>query len=164
MSMLWTVDDHDVEKMLDDVIRFLSPNGAMAFLQGVIGPYLSKRAGDRFKDEGDDVVGKWQELHPATVAIREAGNWPVGGDHPINRRSGELENWVVQGGWAAYPTALGASMQYPKNRPTGELKHKVTVAQSGEGRTPARPVLGVNEADLMFFTMAYGAAFEEAGQ
>lgn len=156
------VKDADVEQMLVRAVAFSSPAGAMAFLHLTMGPYLRKRAKERFRNEGDDVTGPWAPLSAATQQIRASGNWPVAPDHPINRRSGELENWVVDGGWDAYPMALGASMRYPGKQPSGNLKKKVVGAQQGEGTAPARPVLGVNEADLAAFVALYWKAWEEA--
>jgi hypothetical protein len=163
---VWSITDQDVERQMDKLIALLSPEGAMGFLGGSVGPYLKQRAQSRFAQEGDDVSGAWLPLAPATQAIREASNYPVAGDHPINRRSGELEDWVTQGGWNSYPTALGASLQYPARQPTGELRVKVETAQKGKvnPRTPPRPVLGVNETDLLFITAAYAMAIEAAGQ
>ena len=164
MGFVWSVDDSDVDQAMDRLINLLSPAGASAFLAAEIGPYLSMRAKQRFGNEGDDAVGQWLPLAPATQAIREASNYPVAGDHPINRRSGELEDWVVQGGWNAYPTGLGASMQYPSRQPSGELRKKVETAQKGKPfpRTPPRPVLAVSETDMLFFLSAFSIAVEGA--
>jgi hypothetical protein len=151
----------NLDEALDKLILFLSPPATAAFLSAEVGPYLSKRAKERFQGEGDDVVGKWAELKPATVAIRESMNLP--GEHPINRRSGELEDWVVSSGWNAYPTGTGATLRYPKDKPSGTVKDKVMTAQQGSTypRSVPRPVLGVNEADLAFVISAYSFAIEE---
>src|SRR3954453_12601525 len=113
MPAFITIEDRKLMKIIDDLIILFGGPGMEAWLAADIGPYLAKRAGERFAQEGDDVVGAWAPLKPATVAIRQFSNYPVSGEHPINRRSGELENWVVQGGWRAYPTNYGAAMQYP---------------------------------------------------
>jgi hypothetical protein len=154
-AFLW-VDDHQVTRALDNLATLLSPQGMEFFLGAKMGPYLRQRAKERFDTEGDDAVGMWAPLRPATVAIRAEGPWAISGEHPINRRTGELENWVVDGGWFAYPDSLGATMQYPKTTPGGELKKKVKTAQLGdkESNTVARPVLGVGEADMAFFMTA----------
>lgn len=147
----------EVDKSLDNLIVLMSPEGATAFLGAEIGPYLRKRAGERFASEGDDVTGAWAQLKPATVAIR-------GEAHPINHDTGELENWVVDGGWDAYPSGGGAAMQFPKSPPAGRLKKKVQSAQVGDpsNNQVARPVLGVNEADLAFMVTAYAFMVEKA--
>jgi len=156
------VDAGSVDYMLAKLMLLLSPQGLTTFLGSTVGPYLARRAGERFENEGDDVVGKWAELKPATMAIRAEGPWAVGPDHPINRRTGELENWVVRGGWHAYPEGFGAAMQYPASLPTGELYDKVKTAQSGrsEPNTVPRPVLGLNEADMLFVITAFAANIE----
>jgi len=88
------------------------------------------------------------------------------GAGPINRRTGELEDWVVNSGWFSYPTGFGASMRYPNKAPTGELKKKVETAQKGRKypSTVARPVLGVNENDLLFLMTSLSFAVEQAIQ
>lgn len=155
------VDDKDVTVALFRLQALLSPVGMSAFLGTTIGPYLAKRAKERFQSEGDDVTGAWTPLKPATIAIRESEGYGAG---PINRRTGELENWVVRGGWNAYPTGFGASMEFPKKKPSGELKAKVETAQKGRQfpNTVARPVLGVNEQDLIFFQAALMSGIEQA--
>lgn len=159
------VNDADVRRKLFNLAVLLSPAGMGSFLGTEIGPYLSRRAGERFASEGDDATGPWAPLKPYTVQVREQGNWPVAGEHPINRRTGELENWVVGSGWDAYPTAAGASMRYPGTRPKGELRKKVTTAQQGKSHpsTVARPVLAVNETDLLFTLAALTASVKAAG-
>ena len=160
-TFAYDVQDADVTQALDNLMALLSPAGMTAFLGASIGPYLSKRAGDRFASEGDDVVGSWAPLKPSTIQIREDQGFGPG---PINRRTGEMEEWVVRGGWAAYPTGFGASMRFPGKRPAGELRRKVETAQKGKKQpsTVARPVLGVNETDLLFFQSALSLAVQEA--
>jgi hypothetical protein len=45
-----------------------------------------------------------------------------------------------------------AELEFPGSVPTGKLHDKVKTAQEGSSSplTPARPVVGVNEADLAF--------------
>jgi len=149
-----TVDASGPQRMLRKLDLALTSSGLQIFLGTAVGPYLKKRASDRFASEGDDVTGKWAELLPATQAIRQMGQWPVGASHPINRRSGELENWVTKSNVLAVPTSTGAALQYPRDAPKGELRKKVKTAQEGgqapNARNPTvpRPVLGVNETDL----------------
>lgn len=149
------MQDKDAENMLNKVEYLLQSTGLALFLGEEVGPYLRERAQARFKGEGDDVVGKWAPLKPATRMIRANNpNWPVGPDHPINVRTGELEDWVTQSAWDAHPTGMGATLKYPSKNPTGELRKKVVTAQKGKAfpSTVARPVLGVNPADLVFVT------------
>ena len=162
MDLYWAVHDDDVERAVTKLELLLGSEGLAAFLGGTIGPYLRERTQQRFANEGDDVVGPWAPLQPATVAIREASMFNIGGEHPINRRSGELEDWVTEGNYFPYPTGVGASMQYPSKKPSGELRDKLQTAQGGraEPRTVPRPVLGLNEKDLLFAITALAAAVE----
>lgn len=155
------VDDKALRRALENLISLLSPVGAAAWLGEAVGPYLSERAGTRFATEGDDASGQWLPLKEPTIAIREEQGY--GGAHPINRRTGELEEWVVDGGWDAYPTGFGASMRYPGTQPAGELRKKVETAQRGrpDPNTAPRPVLAVNETDLLFVTAAFAASMTE---
>jgi len=156
-TLHFSMNDAAVQKSLTDLAVLLSPVGMTAFLGGQVGPYLARRAGERFQSEGDDVTGPWAPLKPATVQIRESQGYP--GDHPINRRTGELEEWVVQGGWDAYPQGIGATLRFPGKTPQGELRSKVETAQKGKGypSTVARPVLGINERDMLFVIAALNA-------
>lgn len=143
----------------------LSAESMATFLGVEVGPYLQKRASERFRNEGDDVVGKWATLKPATVAIREGGNWGVGGDHPINRRTGEMEEWITQGQLNPTPSVEGASLQFPSKPPSGGLADKVQTAQGGavEPPTVARPILGVNEQDMIFVVSRLAFMFQKVG-
>lgn len=157
----WAVDDVQVELVLTKLAFLLSPPGLSAFLGTEVGPYLQKRAKARFAEEGDDASGKWAPLKPATIQIRESMNY---GSGPINVRTGELENWVTQGNWDAYPTGYGASLKYPGNTPSGELADKVETAQAGRKypSTVPRPVLATNETDMLFVLTAFAATFMES--
>jgi len=164
----FTVLNNDVETALLKLSILMSDNGLAAFLGAAIGPYLQQRGQKRFQSEGDDVSGAWAPLSPATIVIR--GNQY--GSGPINRRTGELENWVVGSGWDAYPITKGATMRFPGKKPAGGLKDKVITAQQGrdgsEGpehpRTVPRPVIGVNETDMVFFQTALAFAIQDAMQ
>jgi len=138
-----------VQEMLDTVDSALSPVGLAAFLYGAVGPWVKERAQDRFAQEGDDVSGKWAPLQASTVEIRESQGFE--GAHPINRRTGELEEYITQGQVGVVTTPGFGNLTYPQNPPaTKGLKEKLSTAQKGRTspRTVARPVLGLNERDL----------------
>lgn len=157
-----SVHDKGVQQSLMNLIMLLSPAGATVFLSSTIAPYLAKRGKERFQAEGDDVTGPWAPLKPATVMMRQQAGY--GGEGPINRRTGELEAWIVQDSGFSYPTGFGASMRFPGRKPQGELKKKVETAQSGRTspHTVPRPVVGVNENDLLFLMAAMELAVETA--
>jgi len=164
MYLEFSTDFHDTDLALERLVLLLAPQGMASFLQLEIGPYLRERAKQRFRDEGDDVTGDWAPLQEATINIRESQNIP--GEHPINRRHGGLENWVVDGGWNAYPAGFGGALRYPAHEPSGKTREKAITAQSGSV-SPAsvpRPVLGVNEKDLIFVATALAFSIHEAFQ
>lgn len=141
-------NERGVQAMLNQIDSALSPVGLAAFLGLAVGPWVKERAADRFASEGDDVSGKWAPLQQTTIEIRENMGFGPG---PINKRTGELEEYITQGqvGITAGPGV--ASMRYPENPPrTKSLREKMSTAQRGRNhpKTIARPVLGLNERDL----------------
>lgn len=146
------VDTRSVEHMLMRLDSAISPVGLVAFLGGTVDPYLRQRASERFANEGDDVTGKWAPLSQATQSIRQQMGY--GGAHPINVRTGEMEDYITDSpnNLAAHP--WGASLTLPGNEPQGELLKKVRGAQQGENQAPPRPVIGMNERDLAYVLLA----------
>jgi hypothetical protein len=63
-------DTKGVDVLLDRLMVTLSPEGLAAFLGSTVEPYFRKRAAIRFRDEGDDVSGKWAPLLESTKEIR----------------------------------------------------------------------------------------------
>lgn len=126
----------------------LSPPGLGQFLATRAEPYLRKRASERFRAEGDDVVGEWLPLTRYTQDVRASQGY--GAAHPINRRTGRLEDYITHSPASITMHSSGASLKYPGTKPTGELKDKVRTAQMGKPypKTPPRPVLGMNHRDL----------------
>lgn len=146
-------DRNGVQAMLARLDSALSPVGLMFFLTGTVGPWVRHRAQERFQTEGDDVSGKWAPLAPATQEIRSRGEWPVGAASPINKRTGELENYITGSDALVVGHTLGATLTYPGTKTTRKsVLEKVKTAQQGRSnpRTPARPVLGLNERDLAY--------------
>jgi hypothetical protein len=154
MAVMFVIVDADsAQMMLRRIMSRLSPIAMAAWMHAVVGPYLRERAQARFASEGDDVVGKWAPLAPATVHIRETSGY--GGAHPINVRTTELEQYITGGDPLVVATAGDALMTWPGSPPSGDvLEQKVVIAQVGDRRTPARPVVGINERDLMFVLSA----------
>jgi hypothetical protein len=153
-------DDKGVARLLRRVSTAVSPPAMAAMLTGVVAPYLSERAEARFANEGDDVVGRWAPLLPATQAARASGRanqqWTVGDAHPINQRTHELHDYITGGHDPAYPHSLGATLAFPQISPTSRrgIVEKMKTAQLGKHDTVPRPVLGLNEQDLGFVLTA----------
>ena len=144
-------DTAGVQGMLARLDTALNPVAIAAFLGGPVTEFVQSRARSRFKTEGDDAVGGWAPLAPATQAIRAQGGY--GSAHPINKRTGRLEDYIVGTPGAVTMHNLGATLTYPGTPPQGELKDKVQRAQMGRTSRDSRqgiprPVLGLNERDL----------------
>ena len=146
-----TVYSKEVQYMLNAVTVRLTPLAVATWLGAVVGPYLQSRTRDRFMQEGDDVTGPWAPLKEATVSIRsEEGYGPT---HPINRRTGELEEYVTGSSSAFWPTAMGGTVRYPRAPSSRQsVRDKMKTAQQGSPypKTVVRPVLGMNETDMAF--------------
>jgi hypothetical protein len=142
-------DAKNLSMKLTKLETTLASASMAAWLGTVVEPYLSGRAKHRFASEGDDVTGAWAPLKEATWAFRSPQYGPA---HPINKRTGALEQYIVGTPGHPYPHSLGATLIYPGTPPKGETKKKVIVAQAGQQTRPVtvpRPVLGVNERDLL---------------
>jgi hypothetical protein len=153
---MWVSEDTATATLMH-LELMLSAGMIGGYLKAVVEPYLQERASARFAGEGDDVVGKWSPLKPATVAIRQHKGFP--GEHPINVRTGELEQYVTGDPGFVAPDPFGATLTWPGDPQGAELEHKVQVAQVGEDRTIPRPVIGVNERDLMFVLASLSMLF-----
>ena len=148
LSFDYVIDERDVESKLWALDTALNPIAIAGFLGAQVDPYIRTRARQRFRDEGDDVTGKWAPLQEATWNWRMNNGYPP--EHPINRRTGELEEYVTQSRSDLNYHTVGAVLKMPGDPPSGELKDKVTTAQSGRAdpNTQPRPVIGMNERDL----------------
>lgn len=162
-------DTEPVEHILRKLeLEILSETGLALFLGTVVGEYLQQRAMQRFENEGDDAVGMWAPLKPATVTIREEMGFSAG---PINSRTGELEAYITGGNGSVTVSGGGGSvLMFPGNPPgpgaSGYLETKVRTAQKGRTfpATVARPVLGLSEMDLGFVITSLAFYVGEAGK
>jgi len=145
--------------MLKRMVNALQPYGVANFLETQVGPYVKKRAVDRFREEGDDVSGPWAPLKESTREIRYSSTeYQTGAAHPINVRTGRLEKYVTGSQPLAYANSFGASLRYPARASSKkEIRDKMRTAQFGLQSPPtvARPVLGLNEHDLLFVITAF---------
>lgn len=141
-----SIDDADVTQMFVRLDAAISPLGLATFFEERVDPYLQMRMRERFAQEGDDVTGPWDQLAYSTEEYREAGGYDR--SHPINRRSGEMEDYLTENALIA-PLGSGAFLQTPGRQATGELATKVKTAQQGKSKpfTRPRPVMGMNVRD-----------------
>lgn len=151
-----TVEDADFKAAMALLGFRTSPAGIAGFLYTAIDPYVRMRASQRFAGEGDDVTGNWHPLTRATELMRAQKGFPP--SHPINVRSGKMRHHIVDIPGDVKPNPIGAVLQHP--RPGDPLTMlKIETAQRGKSRprTPARPVLGYNENDMLFITSTLAA-------
>lgn len=135
-------------------------NASMAmWLDATANTYIQSRAAQRFASEGDDISGPWAPLSPATVANRIAEGYP--GANPILHRTGELEQYITKSNGTITDTGADVTLQTP-GPPSGELAVKVQTAQKGKGRTPARPIMGINETDVEVLLISLSTHITEA--
>jgi hypothetical protein len=157
-------NDSGVRAMLERLDTAMNPLSVAAMLTGQVGPYLQERARRRYEGEGDDVVGRWSPLAPATQEIRaNNAQWGVGPASPINVRTGQMREYITQSSFEdVVPHSLGATLYYPSRKSEGRggkaLTEKMKTAQQGRAnpRTPARPVLGMNETDMQTVLVMIG--------
>jgi hypothetical protein len=152
------VDASDALEMLLAIDVAISPLSMSQWLYREMSPFLNMRARARFANEGDETVGNWAPLKEATQDIRESMGY--GRDSPINKRTGELENFITGGGNDVSLLPLGAVLTMPGSAASNsELEDKLATAQAGRGfggpapsdpHTVPRPVLGLGGPDLEF--------------
>lgn len=143
-------DDAGVQAMLLRMNTAVSPVNLGIFLNSMVDPYLRERARQRFASEGDDVSGGWAPLAPFTQKDRADRGY--GAAHPINRRTGRLENYVTDTPGRVTTHTAGANLTTPGTAPNKQERDKLEIAQKGRSSypfVPARPVIGVNERDLL---------------
>lgn len=157
-----TVEDYEVEALLTRMDITLSPQGLAAFLTET-GTYAIQSAGrDLFQDEGGPSVGgAWAPLAPSTQEIRSSQGY--GAAHPINRRTGDLEDFITNSSGRIEVDPTGATLTYPGGQATGDLQDALQMAQAGGvsdsgKKISARPVLAASPVmmseivmEMMFF-------------
>jgi hypothetical protein len=154
-------------EVLERLEHSVSPLGLGFFLSVGVLQHITDRAESRFRAEGDDAVGKWAPLTPGTENIRQ--NLGYGAAHPINRRTGDLEDLITQANANSTVSVnpIGAVLEHPA-LPSGKLEDKLRTAQMGDSSQPGyqptvpRPVIALNEADLVWVLSAL-AYYIESG-
>lgn len=140
-----------VNKLLRYTAVVFSTIGIATFMQAVVGPYIQDRTEKRFQSEGDDVSGPWAALQASTQEVRT--RYQLGPDHPINVRTGEMEQWLTEGNWKIVESGFGVTLTYPGGTPNQAVQEKMRTAQIGRANPPTVPrvVLALNERDLAYF-------------
>lgn len=154
VDLFYDVQSGGVEQMLNRLDANLSGIALGKFLGVKVDQYIRLRAAGRFASEGDDVTGPWAPLADSTKDIRANQGFGPG---PINRRTGELEDYVVGTGGLVAVMVGQAVYTGPGVPPSGKgLMEKVKTAQGGKSypNTKARPVIGINEQDLFWVLAA----------
>lgn len=155
LNVQYHIESDSLLEMLTRLETAHTPEALAMFMAASVGPYLRERARRRFAQEGDDASGPWAPLSETTRQFRESMGYAP--DHPINRRTDALYNYITGTQAGAAPTSDGgALLTFPGNPPSGETERKFKTAQYGRAnpRTVPRPVLAVNEADAAFVTTA----------
>lgn len=161
------VEEEQVEEMLLRLVMATSTAGIAAWAKADIDPWLSRRAANRFDSEGDKASGGWKPLSALSQEWREMQGFPP--DHPINVRTGALKDYVTRkADGFFYPNGAGGGRYlYPGDAVpfTNYIAAKLKTAQQGRKRgenklfanatTPARPVLALDETDVLALTQSY---------
>lgn len=141
-------DFAQTEAMLSALMYSTTSTHMMGFLIERETPYLKERAIQRFHNEGDDAVGMWAPLKEATKNIRSSMGFSP--DHPINVRTGGLEDFITKGEPEVMATGNVAVLMMP-GPSSGHMLDKLRVAQIGSDvpNTVPRPVVGLDHSDLV---------------
>ncbi len=156
-----SIDFGEVMEMLDGLDRALSPQRLTHdYLGDRAHDVLTDRARTRFQNEGDDVSGgPWAELKPYTQEIREKGGF--GPAHPINVRTGAMRGHILDAPPDAHPTGEGADLFFPARGGNSGVEEKIAVAQRGDERTVARPVIGAGARDMELLLARLGGYLQD---
>ena len=146
----WIQFDVDDRRLAAQVVALrdrLSNTGLEDFLEDYADPYLKQRVQSRFAAEGDDAVGMWVPLNPATVLIRQGLGY--GGAHPINVRTHDLVNYLLHSGPDVSGIPDGAELTFPARGAPTPIQEKIETAQQGKPlpMTPPRPVVALSQTD-----------------
>jgi hypothetical protein len=151
-EILVEVDAAGVIADLQRLYDRMSIPGLERFLITHTHPFLQSRASNRFDNEGDDAVGQWVPLGPATQAIRSALGY--GSSHPINVRTGEMRGFVTGSAVDIVGGADSVTLFFPERNMSSTVAKKMTTAQWGTSfpDTPARPVVAVSNVEEEIIT------------
>ncbi len=155
--VLIETDSSEADAVIDSLLEKMSPVGLSAFLHTIVDPWVRNRIDQRFANEGDEMSGDWHPLAVSTQQIRASYGYPP--DHPINVRTGKMRSFLVGTNSDVKPNGFGATLQHPPPTADPITAKKIATAQSGSSfpPTPARPVVGLDENDLIFVTSSLAA-------
>ena len=139
------LDDAALQVSLNRAELAISGPSLSAFFKNGGVQILQERAQNRFASEGDEASGNWAQLKYITRIIRLYQGFPP--EHPINRRTGALQNFVVTNRGEHAATDITAQMSWPTGE-SGRIAKKYRGAQKGEGTAPPRPVAATSGTDL----------------
>lgn len=145
-----TVDAAQTQRIFTGLARNLLNQNIEDWLRDEIDPYIRGRIERRFANQGDDVVGAWLPLAPATERIRAAKGFPP--SYPINERTHYMRDWLVGYEGDVTATAVDVTLTHPAQAAAPLTQQKIATAQGGKSypQTPPRPVIGVNRVDNDF--------------
>lgn len=156
-----TVHEEQVLAIFAAVEHSIQPSQLWEFMEDTAWPFMEKKLVDRFAYEGDSASGTWPSLSPATVNIKEKLDAEMP-DAP-NVRTGELMEYITTSHLSS-PTSDGAVMVFPDVPSDPIMRRKIEVAQFGDPGpnwlnpamrpTPARPVIAVDESDMVLMLKA----------
>ncbi len=141
------LDDRDVIQQFMALRDRMSDQGLQSFLEDHADPYLKQRVQNRFSAEGDDAVGMWVPLSPGTVMIRQSLGY--GGAHPINVRTHDMVNYLLNSGPDVNSVVDGMELTFPARGAPSPIQDKIETAQQGKPLplTPPRPVVALSGTD-----------------
>jgi len=150
MTVDFGVQADDAEKLFLKLENLLSPEMLAVFMAGPVVQHFQQRFNEFFEDQGTP-SGAWQPLSEVTIADRVEQGFGPG---PINERTGQLRDFITDSPGEVRVLATLAVLTYPGPLPSGELGRKVKTAQQGgtfSGHSvPARPVMEIDETDMLF--------------
>jgi hypothetical protein len=155
------VKTKDLNAQLDRIMAAVSSQVMDRFFKSDIEEWFVRRGRMRLQAEGDDASGKWRPLKASTIRLRRTKGFGPG---PINRRTGQMDRWLLGGNLRGGPIGDGVEYKFPGDPPTGELLTKVARAQLGDYRTVPRPILAINETDLETVMRKYMNFIEDQAQ
>lgn len=95
-----------------------------------------------------DKAGPWQPLSNATIFLRQMAGFP--GEHPINERTGQMKNFLLNAKARGGPTGGGAEFEWPDGA-SGVLYMKLLRSIGWDKRAPARLVIEADQEEMDLF-------------